>query len=347
MSVPSTVRTDYKKIIKNGFQIIDVRTPSEYQLGSTPHAVNLPILDDEQRKEVGVCYKNKGQTAAIALGHRLVKGETKEARIKAWINANNNNTSICCWRGGLRSRIAQGWLEETGLNIPRISGGYKALRHTCIEVLGECPEKDFVVVAGRTGSGKTEIIKDLTHSIDLEGMANHRGSAFGSHKTPQPSAASFENSLATAFLQIDGPGPIALEDESRTIGHLAIPLILFERMRISPIVVLEIGIAERIENIYQEYIINDNNPNNLLSGLDRIKKRLGGKLHSELKDCMREAFDNNNADTHRRWIHNLLSNYYDPMYDYQIRQKNPRIVMQGDKKDVLSFVSTYRVDNEI
>ena len=144
-------------------------------------------------------------------------------------------------------------------------------------------------------------------------------------------------------MQIDRSGPIAIEDESRTIGHLAVPLPLFDRMRISPIVVIETPIEERVENIYQEYVVRDNNPNNLLVGIDRIKKRLGGKLHSELQDCMTEAFDKQNKDLHQRWIIRLLSKYYDPMYDYQIKNKYPRVVYRGEKQDVLRFLSTFEI----
>ena len=345
MSLSNEVRTDYKAILKEGCRIIDVRSPSEYLLGSTRNAVNLPILDDEKRKKVGTCYKKEGQTAAIALGHKLVSGDIKENLVDAWTRAVKKGALICCWRGGLRSIIAQRWLQETGINLPRISGGYKKLRRTCLEVVQDYSNKNFLVIAGRTGSGKTEIISSLVKSIDLEGLANHRGSAFGNRKTPQPTLANFENDLATTLLQIDGAGPITIEDESRTIGHLAVPLSLFDRMRISPIVVLETPIEERVENIYQEYVVRDKNPNNLLVGIDRIKKRLGGKLHSELRECMTEAFDKQHAALHQQWIVNLLTKYYDPMYDYQIKNKYSRIVFRGKKQDVLNFVSTFETKN--
>ena len=343
MSFSNDVRTDYKKILKDGCRIIDVRSPSEYQLGSIRNAINLPILDDEKRKKVGTCYKKNGQTAAIALGYELVSENIKENLVDSWTKAVEKGSLICCWRGGLRSIITQNWLQESGVNLPRISGGYKALRRTCIEVIQDCSHENFIVIAGRTGSGKTEVIRSLVRTIDLEGLANHRGSAFGHRKTPQPPLASFENNLATTLLQMDRSGPIAIEDESRTIGHLAVPLPLFDRMRISPIVVLETPIEERVENIYQEYVVRDDNPNNLLGGIDRIKKRLGGKLHSELRDCMTKAFDKQNKDLHQRWIIRLLSKYYDPMYDYQIQNKYPRVIYRGEKQDVLRFLSTFEI----
>lgn len=199
-----------------------------------------------------------------------------------------------------------------------------------------------MVLAGRAGSGKTYVIQDVSRHIDLEALANHRGSAFGG-LGPQPPPIAFENALAAACLSITGDAPVVLEDESRTIGRLAIPPALYGAMQFAPIVLLEVDQPTRIDHILDEYVERAEHPRDaLLAALDRIRRRLGGLRHQQIQELMNEAFlqrDGQRArNGHREWIRLLLDGYYDPMYDYQVSQKDARIVHRGDAESVKRFL---------
>ena len=351
--------SDYADVLAVGLPLIDLRSPAEFRRGAFPGAVNAPLLTDAEREQVGIRYKHGGLDAAIALGNTLVSGDAKDARLSAWqrIVDEHPDAMLYCWRGGLRSETVQRWLAETGRQVPRISGGYRALRRFCIDALER--RREWLAVGGRTGVGKTDIVRQAPHSIDLEGLANHRGSAFGKRSTPQPTPISFENALAAELLRKDarmgagsrqrsqhGPGsvPAVVEDESRTIGRLAIPEGVYRDMQAASIVLVESDRQTRVENIYREYVVEADDPaqlrETLETSLDNIRRRLGGDRHREVRDRMGHAFDVGDADAHRAWIGMLLDWYYDPMYDYQIRRKSPRIVFRGDADAVLNYLKT-------
>lgn len=333
------------ELLRNATPLIDLRAPVEFARGSVPGAVNLPILDDEQRAAVGTTYRESGQAAAISLGHQLVSGECKAQRIAAWQKfiAAHPDTELFCWRGGLRSETAQSWLQEKGLNIPRVDGGYKQLRNSALGILARAPrDKRWIVVGGRTGCGKTDLLHRTSFAIDLEGLANHRGSAFGARETPQPEPADFENQLAARWLQHDGD-IVLLEDESRTIGRLALPEVWHERMQQAELILLEADMSLRSSNIAREYVLeplqSGIDPGVLhtrfQSALDRIRKRLGGLRHQQISKLLKTAF----ADgEHQGWIEALLSGYYDPMYDYQLAKKQQRVSLAGCADDLLEYL---------
>ena len=337
--------TDPESLLAAGVRFIDVRAPSEFARGAVPGAVNLPILNDHERHEVGSTYTHKGHEAAVELGHRLVSGHVKQDRISAWVTEveAHPNPWIYCWRGGLRSQIAQEWLREAGHHVPRVDGGFKALRQCCLNALARAPEAlPWVVLAGRTGSGKTLLIRERSDSIDLEAHANHRGSAFGGRSCTQPSPVSFENGLAVAFLGL-GSERLIVEDESRTIGRLALPAAWHQRMQSAPVVVLGAELAERVENIRREYVdeplAEGVAPADLHAryqgALERISRRLGGDRHRAVARSLAEDFE---SGRHHTWIEQLLRWYYDPMYDYQLGKKQDRIVMHGDRDAVRTFL---------
>ena len=167
--------------------MIDVRAPVEFAQTALPAAQNLPILSDDEREQVGICYKNEGQAAATALGHQLVSGETKARRIQGWVAfiENHPDALLFCARGGMRSKLATQWLNDAGYSVTRVEGGYKQIRQLLVEEYPVNPAR-LLILAGSTGVGKTEVlVQDPVH-IDLEGLANHRGSAFGTRVTVQP-----------------------------------------------------------------------------------------------------------------------------------------------------------------
>ena len=354
--------TDYRQLFLNDVPLIDTRAPVEFANGAFPAATNLPLMSDQEREQVGTCYKQSGQAAALALGEQLVAGQVKEQRIEQWLAHAEQNPAgyLYCFRGGLRSQICQQWLEEAGLNYPRVQGGYKAMRRFLIEYLESCcQQNNFIILAGYTGAAKTRFLHQLPFAIDLEGLAHHRGSAFGRRPAGQPTQINFENTLAIALLKANekSPGkPVVLEDESRLIARCALPLSLREAMQRASLVVLDSELDERVHHSWENYIVQKSEEWQQLLGkeagfkafaedirnaLYRIRKRLGGERYQQLIKMMEaaiQAHEQGNASAHKPWIHTLLSDYYDPMYRWQLRQRQDQIVFRGDSKAVESWL---------
>tara|TARA_B110000438_G_scaffold184809_1_gene176520 strand:- start:5961 stop:6998 length:1038 start_codon:yes stop_codon:yes gene_type:complete len=337
-----------QSILKNQTKLIDVRAPIEFKEGALPYSINLPILFDDEREIIGKTYKNNGNEHAINVGHSIVNGEKKEKRVNQWLALiqKNPRAQLYCARGGLRSEIAQSWLKEVGCDIKRVTGGFKTLRNTCLSILNDASndDKKWIIISGRTGSAKTKLINILNNSICLEGLANHRGSAFGSFDTPQPTPINFENTLACDYLQISD-NTIYFEDESRTIGRLVIPENFFKKMCNSKIVLIEEPIENRVQNIYEEYVKNykDGKTLNIQSDelrlkLSRISKRLGGDNYRKVDILIETAFDNDDPKVHFEWIEILLNAYYDKMYDYQLEKKIDRCEYSGTWKSVKQYL---------
>jgi tRNA 2-selenouridine synthase len=327
--------------------LIDVRAPIEFSLGGLPHSINLPIMNDEERALIGTTYKKQGHDAAVKLGFEVVSGSVKTDRVTAWrtyLQA-NPNAVIYCFRGGLRSQITQQWLKESGIDVPLIVGGYKAARNYLLEKMTQfTDEHHFLLIAGATGSGKTRLLEKLKASsrlIDLEDLACHRGSAFGSMTKSQPTQINFENELALQMMKLavnDNPHPILLEDESRLIGRVAIPKQLFEKMRSSHVIWVEEPVETRVERIYEDYILEPK-PDKL-ELLDRYKKsviaiskKLGGLRTQEIITLLTEAEQNYKQtgllESNRKWIEKLLIYYYDPLYLSSIQKRLVKIDFSG------------------
>lgn len=332
---------DYAYLLANEIPIIDVRAPAEFNQGASPTAVNLPILDDSERQEVGIEYKKRGQNAAIARGRELVRGSNRSQKIDSWnqFAAKYPNAVVCCWRGGLRSRIAQQWLAGEGLELYRVSGGSKALRQYCLSVLESSRSRKFVVLAGQTGSGKTKLIQELSPSIDLEKLANHRGSAFGRVSSPQPRPIAFEFALAIQLLRRKLDRPLLVEDESSMIGVLKIPEPFYSAMSSAPLVLLSVPLEQRVALTYESYVANSTKEM-LEASLNRIRKRLGGLRFQQIHKAMTNAFCTCEREDHFRWIEMLLKYYYDPMYEYQLNKKQDRVEFQGSVADVRTYLES-------
>ena len=331
---------DYAALLLNGTPLIDVRAPAEFARGALPGAVNLPLLTDAERRQVGIRHKQDGPQAAFELGERLVSGANRTERLRDWAAFLDAHPSavIYCWRGGTRSEVVQTWLRAQGRAVPRVAGGYKALRQFCLQTL-ETP-RQWLVLAGRAGSGKTDLLRDIPGHIDLEGLANHRGSAFGARATPQPTPINFENALAVALTQRHrADAPLAVEDESRTIGRLAIPQAVYAGMQMAPLVLVEVEREARIEQIVRDYVLApDASAARLQAALDKSERRLGGERHRQVREQMATAFADGNPAAHRGWVGLLLDWYYDPMYDHQLAAKRHRIVFRSDTTAVRAYL---------
>ena len=338
--------------------MLDLRSPGEFKQGAFPSSINIPLMTDEQRAEVGTTYKQQGQDAAIELGHQLVSGETRENLMQQWQSFIRDNPTgyLYCFRGGLRSKTVAGWLIESGFDIPRIEGGYKALRRFLIDQLENIvKEKNLIIIGGKTGTAKTHFLNRWYESIDLEGLANHRGSSFGRRATPQPTVIEFENQIAVAMLKrTQQCSTFLLEDEGVTIGSCSIPLALREKMKRSPILLLTKSFEARVETILFDYVIDlgkeydrhfgTDGPelyrHAMLSSLDRIQKRLGGKRYQAIKAHLSDALEQMDLDLHRKWIELLLRDYYDPMYNYQLTRKRDRIVLEGNQEELSEYLQS-------
>ncbi|WP_052283790.1 tRNA 2-selenouridine(34) synthase MnmH [Kluyvera genomosp. 1] len=357
--------TDYCAILRAETPIIDVRAPVEFAQGAMPAAVNLPLMNDDERAAVGTCYKREGADAALALGHKLVAGETRQQRIAAWLDACRDapNGYLCCARGGQRSHITQSWVKEHGVDYPLIVGGYKALRQAAIKATEALVRHPIILIGGCTGNGKTPLVRQQPQGIDLEGLAHHRGSSFGRTLNAQFSQATFENHLATALLQgahEQEKVRWVLEDEGRMIGANHLPECLRDRMAQSPIAVVEDPFELRIERLREEYFTRMHHDffeaygeeqgwqeysAYLHHGLFAIRRRLGlqrfAELTATLDESLAEQRRSGNTEAHFAWLVPLLNEYYDPMYRYQLEKKADKVVFRGTSEDVVHWLSTH------
>ena len=351
---------DYLSIFLNDIPLMDVRAPVEFNKGSFPHASSIPLLNDEQRELIGTCYKQQGPDAAVALGYKLATDDIRQQRLKDWqaFVAAHPQGYMFCFRGGQRSHLTQEWLADSGYPYPLIKGGYKALRRFLIDEMDDSiEESSLIILSGKTGTGKTRLIKQINDSIDLEGLANHRGSSFGRRQGGQPTQIDFENRLSIECLKHrhhKTGRPVLLEDESKLIGRCSLPQELRDKMQQSPLILLEESMDERVEIGLQEYV-RDNLSDfvaaygeeegfdlfveGLNGSLYRIRRRLGSKRYQQLSDILNAATREHRSkgciDGYRPLIAFLLSHYYDPMYDYQLGQKQGKIIFKGTRQEIL------------
>ncbi len=304
--------------------IIDVRSPAEFDHAHIPTAQNLPLFSNEERAIIGTTYKKQSREAAIKAGlplfgnKMLVMIET----VESWMSEKQKNNAsakptiyIHCWRGGMRSAAVAWLLDVYGYKVIQLTGGYKAYRNWVLAQFNipySCK-----VLGGYTGSGKTEILQELQKRkysvIDLEGLAHHKGSAYGAiGQAIQPSQEMFENSLAHSLLeQNKNKGPIWIEDESQRIGTVLIPTPLFQLMRNSTCYFLTIPFEERLNFILEGYGKFDKQ--SLMNATLRIQKRLGGletktAINHIIEGEFKEAFF-------------ILLKYYDKWYEKNVNKE--------------------------
>lgn len=358
---------DLYELFISGKPLLDVRAPIEFHAGAFPNTTNCPLMDDADRAAIGKRYKQQGQEAAIQLGMQRVSGAVRDTRVQAWVEFARRHPDgvLYCFRGGLRSRISQQLLfEASGIAYPRVKGGYKLMRRFLLQQLEVLPARlQPLILSGRTGAGKTRLLQTLSHTIDLEGLANHRGSAFGTQALPQPTQINFENSLAIDLLRKVHAGQTRLlfEDESRKIGSLHLPETLFKHLSQAPIVLLQVADEERVEISFQEYVIDNLAAFTALHhgdatagfaafstylqhSLDKIQQRLGGVRYQHAKQLLQQALkqhqEHGELAAYYELVRFILCDYYDPMYDYQLSKKQQRIVFQGSAAEVSEYLQS-------
>ena len=295
--------------------VVDVRSPQEFLNGHIPGAVNIPLFDDQQRIVVGTKYKKEGRTSAILEGLKLTGPEMYQKLDLALKTAADGKLLVHCWRGGMRSE-AMAWLFSLGdIETEILEGGYKSYRHHVLDRLSE--KRKMIVLGGMTGSGKTHILRYIRESgqqvVDLESLANHKGSAFGSlGQPPQPTSEQFANNLYCEWEQLAKELPVWVEDESRNIGTVFIPDSFYLNMQNTSTIILIMDVKTRLPRLMEEY---SNYPaDSLKTSIMRISKRLGG-------DNTRDAIDAVDAGNIDRAIEIALS-YYDKAYLFGLKKKS-------------------------
>lgn len=297
----------------------DVRTPAEFYKGHIPGAVNLPLFTDEERVTVGTLYNKKGREAAILEGLDFVGPRMRKLVETVQHSTSSKTVLIHCWRGGMRSGSVAWLINYFGYSVFTLEGGYKSFRNFVIDELQK--KRRFIIIGGRTGSGKTLLLDRLKQSgcqvIDLENLARHKGSAFGSiGMGSQPRQEHFENMLGMALFQADPDKPIILEDESRKIGGLQLPNSVYDQIRSSPLICIEVEKSERIQNLLDDY--KTENKTELIQSVIKVRENLGGQLTQQAL----EHLENDRLGL----CAEILLEYYDKTYDYGVSLRKPETV---------------------
>jgi len=317
---------------ENPYYLIDVRSPGEFEKGHIPNAINLPLFTNKERSEVGILYKQKGREHAILKGLELAGPKLPQFVMKMHQLVPEKNLIIHCWRGGMRSEAICWLLTLAGFQCKIIEGGYRAYRRYIKQALNHA--RKYIILGGMTGSGKTEMLKQLAQHgeqvIDLEGLARHKGSAFGGiGQEKQPSTEQFENNLFEVFKEKNPQIPIWLEDESKSIGQVQIPDEMFLKMRTASVIEVVTSFDQRAERLDKEYSHLD--PEELKAAILRIRKRLGGE---NVALCLK-AID---EGTFKIAVKTALK-YYDQLYTRGLgkRKEESIIKVYNEEKDLRKF----------
>lgn len=299
--------------------VLDVRSPGEFTHAHIPGAYSLPLFTDEERKIVGTAYKQQSRETAIKAGLDFFGGKLRhmveevEKICAAQPSEGNKQVLLHCWRGGMRSAGVSWLLDLYGFKVHTLAGGYKAYRNWVLQQFMK--PYNLQLVGGYSGSGKTELLQELKvlgqQTIDLEQLANHKGSAFGS-MGEQPGQEMFENKLADALHACAGNSATWVEDESQRIGQLQIPGPFWQTMRSSPVYFVEIGFEQRLQYIVSDY--SKANKEKLVNSIIRIQKRLGPL---ETKTAINLLLENNYEG-----CFDILLKYYDKNYKKSLAQRN-------------------------
>ncbi len=309
--------TDFRNL---AIPIIDVRSPVEFAKGHWPGAINIPLFSDNEREFIGKSYKQEGRLKATFNGLKVTI--PKSTKLKSIIlktastkNYSNKSLRIYCWRGGMRSS-AFAWLARTvGIKTYLLKDGYKSYREWALNQF----EADLPIrlLGGRTGTGKTDLLNQINskkiHVIDLEGLANHRGSSFGSlGMNKQPSTQQFENAIAESLDKFakSSAKEIWIEAESSSLGKCRIPNDLFKKMKKAPVLEVTKTKNERIDNLVNVY--SRNSENELKDAVTRISKRLGSQRTKEAIIAIEK----------KEWSKACIAmlDYYDRCYDYELQK---------------------------
>jgi len=305
--------------LRNTLPVVDVRSPSEFNEGHIRGAFNIPLLNNEERIAVGTDYKQKGQAEAIKTGFRLVGPRLEEIIHEAEKVSLTKELLVHCWRGGMRSNNFCQFIGMAGIKSQALTGGYKTYRQFALETFKK--PLPIVLITGCTGSGKSEILRSLQELgeqiLDLEKLANHKGSAFGGLLMPsQPTTEQFQNDLFEEIFKLDLSRRIWVEDESIAIGKIFLPNDFWKTMSQSPIVKMDVSKEVRVQRLVDEYGPADRDEFLLIMG--KVVKKLGGQHFNNAKEKLLQG---DMASTIE-----ILLTYYDKAYLNSIEKRKSRIL---------------------
>lgn len=320
--------------LRSDYPVIDVRSESEFRQGHVRGAVNIPILNDHERKTVGTLYKQEGQKSAIKRGIELVGPRLNSILETAERVTKGSPALVHCWRGGMRSNNFCWLIERIGIKTFALQGGYKSYRQGALRQF-EIPFR-LISLTGSTGTGKTEILHALQRHgeqvIDLEGLANHKGSAFGGIGLgDQPTTEQFQNDLYEELLKFDPTRRIWVEDESIAVGRIFIPQPFWQTMRTVPVIKVDVDKAIRVERLVQDYGKAD--PQDLLKAMEKITRKLGGQHFNTAKEKLLTGDLAATAET--------LLTYYDKAYTHALEARKEKLAatLTFDWKNVDALAS--------
>ena len=323
--------TDFLKL-RHDLPVMDVRSESEYEAGHIPGTCNIPLLNNAERVIVGTTYKQLGQREAIHEGFRLVGPRLAGIIAEAEKVADAREAIVHCWRGGMRSSNFAKFIGMAGIPSHVLSGGYKAFRQAAMEMFRE--RLSLVAITGCTGSGKSDVLRELARQgeqvLDLEHMASHKGSAFGHLlQPPQPTTEQFQNDLFDQLLSLDRARRIWVEDESIAIGKIFLPPDFWAQLHQSPLVRMEVPREIRIGRLVEEYGPADREE--FLSIMARISKKLGGQHFIAAREKLLQNDMHNVID--------ILLTYYDKAYLRSMEKRNAQLKfsMSWDGTDIESY----------
>jgi len=311
---------------------IDVRSPAEYTEDHVPGAINIPLFDNQERTEVGILYKVVGRDEAVIRGTEIV-GQKLPSIVEQFLHYREHTMIIYCSRGGMRSGSVVSLLSSLGIRTYRLKDGYKGYRHHITDSLSKIRIKpQLFILQGLTGVGKTEIIRLMEHSIDLEAMAGHRSSLFGGLGLEQKTQKSFESSIISRINELQNAPYAIIEGESRKIGNLHIPEELFRLMRQAPVILVNADIERRIDILLREYVESIDT-----DSIHLIVESLRTKLGSETVNTLLSLFEKNEL---REFTKILLEKYYDPLYKHTIGKMT--FIGSVDNHDSLTAATAVR-----
>ncbi|WP_077324260.1 tRNA 2-selenouridine(34) synthase MnmH [Virgibacillus siamensis] len=300
---------------KESHTIIDVRSPGEYHDATIPGSINIPVFSDEERTEVGTLYKQVSQEAAKKRGLEIFSA--KLPQFIEQFNQMDSPKTVFCWRGGMRSKTAATVLYLMGIHVYRLDGGYRSYRQWVVETLKNLEFKpELYVLNGNTGSGKTILLNELSRKgypvIDLEEMAGHRGSIFGQIGLKPNNQKKFESLLVQKLLRFRDAPFVFIEGESKRIGKVTIPEILYHKKEQGMQLFIDLPMDERVRNILDDYQ-PWNSPDEFLDAFYRIKKRIHTPVAAEIEEGLQQG-------NYHNAVKLLLEYYYDPRYEHSARR---------------------------
>lgn len=320
-----------EEVYRKEYLFVDVRSPKEFAEDHIPGAINVPLFSNEERAIVGTLYKQVGKDVAIDKGLEIV-GHKLPEMIQAYQEYKNKKLVVYCWRGGMRSGSVVGLLQSLHFDVEQLEKGYKDYRRFVREQLDTVKIPPLVILYALTGSGKTEMLQKLENSIDLEGLAQHRGSIFGDVGLQPRTQKMFDSLLLQRLYEVQKEDHVFIEGESRKIGNTMIPLRLWNLMQKATKVKVLCSTEERVERLYKEYCSILDIPL-LVQKIHYIEQHLGKKKAQELIVLLE-------AGKVREVIQVILLEYYDKLYKHTVDSKSYSFEVHSveELKDKITFI---------